>query len=235
MAKRFFDVILSTAVLVFCFPLIAAILLVVFLLTGENPVIIQTRKLALDKKGIRIIKIRTIKNLRQFKELENSSSQIFFKEGYSDYVPSFCRWLRKTGLDEIPQVINVLKGEMSFIGPRPLLENDLIIMKTNDLKYYNRRQNISSKPGITGCWQTYGDRTKGTSNLIELDELYENKKSFLFDFKIILKTFFILLTASHSDSIVMKKVDLKPGIYQYHGCSRVIFFYFYRLLSKNQI
>ena len=212
MEKRIIDILLTFAVIILCFPFIAAILFFVFLLTGKNPIIFQKRRIALNKKEIKIIKIRTIKDSKLFKQLEDASSQIFFKSGYADHVPPFCRLLRKTGLDEILQVINVLMGEMSFVGPRPLLEKDLILMRTNNLEYYYRREKINSKPGITGCWQIYGDRSKGSANLIELDELYESQKSFLLDVKIIFKTFFILLTASHSDSIVTNEMDIKGGI-----------------------
>jgi exopolysaccharide production protein ExoY len=200
--KRLIDVVLSVSIIFFCFPFIAAILSFVFLLTGENPIIFQKRKVALGKREIKLIKIRTIKNSKQFKKQEDACSQIFYKSGYVKYVPLFCRWLRKTGLDEILQVVNVLKGDMSFVGPRPLLKNDLIIMKKSSPAHYHRRTKINSRPGITGCWQVYGDRLKGTANLIELDEVYEYKKSFLLDLRIIIRTIFILMTASHSDSIV---------------------------------
>lgn len=213
MTKRFIDIFLSVSVLIFFFPFITAALVFVFFITGENPVIIHTRRISLNKKRIRIFKIRTIKNSKEFKKLEENSRQIFIKSGYSDFVPPFCRWLRKTGLDEILQVINVLKGDMSFIGPRPFLETDLITMKNNDFVLYLRRETIRSKPGITGYWQIYGDRTNGISNLIELDELYEKKKSVSFDLKILFKTFFILLTASHSDSIVTERIDIQNDLY----------------------
>ena len=202
MLKRIIDILLSISIIIFCFPFIAIISLFVFLITTKNPIIFQIRKLALNKKEIKIIKIRTIKDSKLFRQLDDVSSQIFFKNGYAEHVPSFCRLLRKTGLDEILQVINVIKGDMSLVGPRPLLEKDLIIMRTNDPAYYYKRQKINSKPGITGCWQVYGDRFKGSANLVELDELYENKKSFYLDLKILIKTIFILMTASHSDSIV---------------------------------
>ena len=203
MLKRIIDIILSLLVIIISSPLITLILLLVYLITGENPILIQERKISLDKKFIRIIKIRTIKDSKQFRELEQASDKIFIKKEYREFVPAFCKWLRKTGLDEMLQVINVLKGEMSFAGPRPLLETELIIMKEHEPSYYNRRKAINSKPGITGFWQINGDRLKGTKNLIELDEVYEKKKSFLFDLNILLKTFFIIITASHSDAIVI--------------------------------
>ena len=202
MLKRLIDIFISLVVIISCSPLIAAILFFVFLLTKEKPIFLQERKISLDKKEIKIIKIRTIRNSIQFLELKKLSQEIFFNKNYLMYVPSFCRWLRKTGLDEILQVINVLKGEMSLVGPRPLLESDLIIMKRTNPECYYRRTKIDSKPGITGFWQVFGQRTKGIVNLVELDEKYDKNKSVLFDFKIIFRTLLISLTASHSDSIV---------------------------------
>lgn len=91
---------------------------------------------------------------------------------------------------------------MSLVGSRPLLERDLLIMKKCEPDFYYKRTKIKSLPGITGYWQVYGDRSKGSQNLIELDENYEKQKSFRLDAKIILKSILIVLTASHSDSII---------------------------------
>ena len=153
----------------------------------------------MEKKSIRIIKIRTIKT-----KVPDSFSpdKIFIKNELRDFVPVFCRWLRKSGLDEILQLVNVIKGEMSLIGPRPLMESDLHFMKKYEPDYFLRRSKIKSKPGISGYWQIYGDREKGTQNLVELDEFYEKNKSISLDLHIIVKTFYILLTATHSDAII---------------------------------
>jgi len=210
MTKRLIDLVLSPIIIVLSIPFIVVILFLVIISTGQFPVIFQERKITLEKKSVQIIKIRTIRNrigvpFSSFKEVERISNNVFIKEEYEMYVPLFCRWLRKSGLDEILQVINVLKGEMSLIGPRPLLEADLEIMQRSDEEYYNRRTKINSKPGITGMWQVYGKRREGTANLIELEEFYEKEKSLLLDMKITLRTILVLLTASHSDSILKSK------------------------------
>jgi len=204
MLKRIIDISISLAIIIFFLPFIILILIYVLLITGNNPLIFQERKISLDKKGFKIIKIRTIKNSKQFLALDSNSSDIFIKVGYDKFVPPFCRWLRKSGFDEILQVLNVLKGEMSFVGPRPILAIDLLKMQIEENEYYQRRTKLNSKPGITGYWQVYGERIKGTENLIELDEKYEKEKSLLFDLKIIARTFFIFATASHSDSIIIE-------------------------------
>ena len=76
-------------------------------------------------------------------------------------------------------------------------------MKKYEPEFYCRRIKIKSLPGITGCWQVYGERSKGSKNLIELDDRFERQKSFRLDLKIILKSILVVLTASHSGSIII--------------------------------
>ena len=208
MLKKLVDITISLGVIIFFFPIIVLILLLVFITTGESPVFLQERKTSLEKNSIKIIKIRTIRSSNQFLELQKLSPNAFIKISYKKYVPLFCQWLRKTGLDEILQVINVLKGEMSLVGPRPLQEKDLIIIKNRESALYYKRVKINSKPGIAGYWQVYGNRLKGTKNLIELDEKYEKEKSLSLDLNILSKTFLILITATHSDAVMFE--DNRP-------------------------
>ena len=200
--KRILDVLISLLILIICMPLIAVILLIVFIVTNDSPLLTQERKIHLQKRGIKIIKIRTIRDSKSFYELEKKSDKVFKKEEYGDYVPLFCRYLRKTGIDELPQIINVLRGEMSLVGPRPLNIQDLQIMKRTQPQHYERRNRINSKPGITGCWQVYGKRDLGAENLLSEDKYYEQNKSLSLDIKIMIKTFSVIIMASHSDSIV---------------------------------
>ena len=94
----------------------------------------------------------------------------------------FGHFLRKTSIDELPQLINVLKGEMSFVGPRPL--------RVRYLPYYTKREDLrhTVKPGITGLAQVSGRNAITWDNRLELDAVYVEKQSFLYDFKILLKT-----------------------------------------------
>jgi len=200
--KRFLDVLISLFIIIICTPLIAVILFIVSVVTDDSPLLTQERKIHLTKRGIKIIKIRTIKNSKSFYELEKKSGKVFNKEEYEDYVPLFCRYLRKTGIDELPQIINVLRGEMSLVGPRPLNVQDLEIMNRKQPHHYERRNKVFSKPGITGYWQVYGKRDLGAENLLTEDEYYEQNKSLSLDLKIMIKTFLVIITARHSDSIV---------------------------------
>ena len=113
----------------------------------------------------------------------------------------FTKWLRRTGLDELPQIYNVLVGHMSIVGPRPLMLQDLQILEKESPQNYLLRESIKSKPGLTGMWQIFGDRSKGVENLIGLDLFYEAEKSFRLDLKIFFFTIPIVLFAKNSDAI----------------------------------
>jgi len=97
-------------------------------------------------------------------------------------VTKFGRFLRKTSLDEIPQLINVLKGEMSLVGPRP--EMPFIASTYTDF----HRERLKILPGITGLWQLSGDRRKAIHENMEYDLYYTNNMSFFLDLAILLET-----------------------------------------------
>lgn len=97
------------------------------------------------------------------------------------------RFLRKTSLDELPQLINVLKGEMSLVGPRPVIEEELEEYKDKIDKF------LSVKPGVTGYWQVSGRSDVGYPERVDLELYYVNKQSITFDIKILLKTVLIVI------------------------------------------
>ena len=95
--------------------------------------------------------------------------------------------LRKTSLDELPQFINVLRLEMSIVGPRPIVESEII-------KYGSIISKVHSiKPGITGLWQVSGRNNLSYKRRVLLDSIYVNNISFLMDLRIIIRTFGVLL------------------------------------------
>ena len=208
--KNTLDFVSSLLLLILSLPVILVLLLTIFIITGQSPIIIQERRLSFDNKKIKMIKLRTIKGNGPIRESINNSSEILFRYDLKKYVPPFCGWLRKSGLDELTQLINVLKGEMSLVGPRPLTVSDLEIMKKYEPEIHERREMLKSKPGITGYWQIFGDRNKGLENLVALDEYYDRKKSSLLDLRLLLSTIVLVMTARHSDSIIdSKTIDLK--------------------------
>jgi lipopolysaccharide/colanic/teichoic acid biosynthesis glycosyltransferase len=112
--------------------------------------------------------------------------------------------MRKSGFDELPQIYNVLAGQMSMVGPRPLMIQDLETLKNEFQTHYKIRDTIKVKPGITGVWQLFGDRNLGAENLIGLDLFYVENQSFRLDLKIIGTTIPIILLAKNADSIALR-------------------------------
>ena len=201
MSKRAFDIIFSILLLPVLIPLIAVFAVIIFFVNKQSPFFIQDRGITLEKFRLKIIKLRTISDFGGNENFSTMNKNIFFKSFHQKNISKFGSWLRKTGLDEIPQVFNVLKGDMSFVGPRPLMISDLKLLKKNDWKYYNLRNSFTSKPGITGLWQIFCNRDEGAKNLIALEKIYEDMKSFKYDLKVLLYTIPVVLTANNADAV----------------------------------
>ncbi|MBU0561629.1 MAG: sugar transferase [Bacteroidota bacterium] len=129
------------------------------------------------------------------------SGDIFYKPEHTEKLTKFSKWLRIWGLDELPQLFNVVTGKMSLIGPRPLMLSDLEILKQKYPQQYLKRESFNSVTGISGLWQIYGQREKGIDNLIDLEAEYEESGSFVFDLKLIFATIPVIIFANHSDAI----------------------------------
>jgi lipopolysaccharide/colanic/teichoic acid biosynthesis glycosyltransferase len=196
--KVLFDWMFALLALLVTMPLLIVVAAILFFIFQGNPFYFQRRALSLNKKIFTIIKFRT---MPADAPVPACLEEVFSKNAAAQNIPAFCYWLRKTGLDELPQVLNVLIGDMSFIGPRPLSVEDLRMIKESSPEYYAQRSRLHSRPGITGFWQVFGDRKGGTKNLIEMDEAYEQRKSLFLDVYLILKTLPIMLFADHSDAV----------------------------------
>ncbi len=205
--KNALDLFFGIVLIVLTSPFTLIVTVILSFLFRSSPFIIQERGITYENKAFKIIKFKTIKPDKT-KEIFISNN-IFFKNQLEQNVPVFCRWLRRSGLDELPQLVNVIKGEMSLIGPRPLMVNDLEILKNKFPEYYYKRNQIKAKPGITGLWQTYGKREEGVKNLILLDLEYDNMFSFSLDIKIIISTIPLILKGKNSDAILNGKGETK--------------------------
>lgn len=197
-------------------PILLIISLIIFLETGSNPLFIQKRGLSISNRNFYIYKFRTLKN----SILPSGENEIFNKINSSGLILFTGRLLRKTGLDELPQLINIIRGEMSFIGPRPLSIEDLKLIKNESHAFHEKRASIKLKPGITGYWQVYGSRELGIKNLIELDTYYYQKHCLRLNIKILFKTFKVMLFAMHMDSInplINKPVNKKLKVFSSAG------------------
>jgi len=197
--KRLLDITLSIFLLLLTFPILVLVAVLLFIELKKSPVFIQERGITLNSFRFKIVKFKTIKHSKNV--AINSNNNIFYKPSLETSLTKFSNWLRKTGLDELPQLLNVVAGNMSLIGPRPLMLSDLELMKQKYPEFYAKRDQFFSKPGISGLWQIYGERDKGVENLIKLEAEYEKNSSLILDLRLMLATIPIVLFASHSDAI----------------------------------
>lgn len=180
--KPFIDFIISLLALVLLSPILLFISILLALVNRGNPFFVQARP-GKDGEVFNIIKFKTMTD-------EKKSSGELLPD--SERLTWVGKIIRKTSMDEIPQLLNVFKGEMSIVGPRPLL--------VEYLPLYNKRQNKRHqvKPGITGWAQVNGRNSVSWDDKFSLDVYYVENLNFLLDVRIILKT--------------IKKVIISEGI-----------------------
>jgi lipopolysaccharide/colanic/teichoic acid biosynthesis glycosyltransferase len=120
-----------------------------------------------------------------------AEGQVIYKMTNDRRITALGNFLRKTSLDELPQFVNVLKGEMSLVGPRPPIPYECEIY---DL--WHRRRILEMKPGITGLWQVKGRSRRTFDEMVRLDLKYINEWSLWLDLKIILKTPWVMISGN---------------------------------------
>jgi len=140
------------------------------------PIFFSQERIGLKKKTFKIIKIRTLKK---------NTPNIGTHELKNSNMLKNSKWIRKTKLDEFPQLINVLKGDLNLVGPRPGLVTQKILLEERSLKNI-----FLVKPGITGLAQILGYDMSDPKKLAEIDEAYIINRTFILDFLIIVGTFF---------------------------------------------
>lgn len=170
--KSIIDLILAFIGFVFFSPIFLIVMIGLFLANNGKPFFFQSRP---GKNGevFNIIKFKTMNDKKDINGCLLPDVERLTKLG---------TFVRKTSLDEIPQLLNVLKGDMSLIGPRPLLPEYLLLYN----EFQKQRHNV--KPGITGWAQVNGRNAISWSQKFEYDIWYVNNISFNLDFKILLKT-----------------------------------------------
>ncbi len=174
--KRVLDVVISIIALIVLAPLFLAIITAIKLET-PGPAIFKQKRAGLNSKPFHIYKFRTMKKTAP--SLTPSRALVDSKK----YITKVGSFLRKTSLDELPQIINVLKGEMSIIGPRPL-----IFVESKILKLRRKKKIDRIYPGITGLAQINGRDTLDIYEKIAYDEYYLKHISFFLDIKIFIIT-----------------------------------------------
>jgi undecaprenyl phosphate N,N'-diacetylbacillosamine 1-phosphate transferase len=181
--KPSLDILAAIILLVITLPIWLIISLFIKL-DSPGPIIFKQVRIGKDGKEFLIYKFRTM-----YQDVPSQG-----RSPISDDDPRITRvgkFLRKTSLDELPQLINIIKGEMSFVGPRP--EQKLIVDK-----YYTNyeKQRFLVKPGITGLWQISLDRTKPIHENLQYDFTYINNVSLFMDLKILFKTIIIMFRSN---------------------------------------
>jgi O-antigen biosynthesis protein WbqP len=162
--------------LVILSPLFLIVALVIFIEDGF-PVFFTQRRVGINYSFFKIYKFRSMK-----KNTPNVATHLLTNP--DQYLLKIGKFIRKTSLDELPNLINILKGEMVFVGPRPALYNQ------NDLMEFRLATGVSKlKPGITGWAQINGRDELSIADKVKLEQEYMYKKSILFDIEIIIKTF----------------------------------------------
>jgi len=192
-AKRLFDVLVGTALLLLLLPLLVAVA-VAIKLDSAGPVFFVQDRFGLNKRRFRILKFRTMRadaeaRMQELEHLNEKSGPIF-KIKNDPRITRIGRWLRKTSIDELPQLINVLFGEMSIVGPRPLSVRDALRM---ELAWQKRR--FSVKPGVTCLWQVSGRSNLSFEQWMELDLEYIDHWSLKLDASILLRTIPAIMSA----------------------------------------
>lgn len=170
--KRMLDIAISLAALVVLSPLMIAVVLLI-IATDGTPVLFRQERAGYKGQPFTLLKFRSMRN-----ELGPGGAPL----PDSERITSLGRFLRRTSIDELPQLWNVLKGDMSLIGPRPLL--------VEYLPYYSERELMrhSVSPGITGLAQVSGRNTLLWDDRLELDVQYVENWTLWLDFKILLRT-----------------------------------------------
>lgn len=190
--KRFFDVVFSLLALLVLSPVLLIVALLVRLRLGR-PVVFQQERPGLNEGIFKLYKFRSMTDAR------DSEGDLLPDV---DRLSSFGKLLRATSLDELPELVNILKGDMSFIGPRPLL--------VRYLPLYNavQRRRHEVRPGLSGLAQVYGRNSLSWDEKFNLDVFYVNHLSIMMDLKIFfltLKTVVSKKGINSDDNVTMEE------------------------------
>ncbi len=189
-SKRYLDIILAVVGLLLLIPVFFIVAVLIKIEDPKASVFFKQIRVGKDGKTFCMYKFRSmVMNAEQLIETllnQNESSGAIFKMKEDPRVTKIGRFIRKTSIDELPQLWNVLKGEMSLVGPRPPLPREV-----ESYSDYHK-QRLSVIPGCTGLWQVTGRSSVGFEKMVELDLYYIRKRHFFYDIKIICKTFIVM-------------------------------------------
>jgi exopolysaccharide biosynthesis polyprenyl glycosylphosphotransferase len=188
--KRFFDCAGALVLSIVLSPLLLAVAIATKL-ESPGPVLFrQRRSLSGSGESFNIYKFRSMQEEAEKgrTSLKNDSSGPLFKVRNDPRVTRVGRFIRRYSIDELPQLINVFRGEMSLVGPRPLPVEDFEQLSTDDAIHSLHRHRSFMKPGLTGLWQISGRSDLGFREMVLLDVYYIENHTHLFDLEILLRT-----------------------------------------------
>lgn len=194
--KRFFDICLSAAALVVLSPLLLVIAILIYL-EDKGPVIYSQTRIGKDGRAFKLYKFRSMcvdadEKLKDLQKLNERDGPVF-KIKNDPRVTKIGKFIRKTCIDELPQLVNIIKGDMSIVGPRPPLPNEV--------EQYNsyQKQRLLVVPGLTCYWQIQKGEETTFDEWVELDLKYIKERSILLDFRLILLTFKVILSGKGAE------------------------------------
>lgn len=193
--KRTVDLICSLAALIILSP-IFLIIAIAIKLESKGTVLFSQERIGYNGRVFKMYKFRSMvanaEELKKKLEEKNEMDGPMFKMKEDPRVTKVGKFIRRTSIDELPQLINILKGEMSLVGPRPSLPNE--VRKFDDWML----ERLSVKPGLTCYWQVGGRNDIDFEDWMRLDIKYVRERNTLLDFKLIFKTFFVLFGDEHA-------------------------------------
>ena len=187
--KRIIDIVASFTGLIVLSPLMLVVSILIKL-ESKGEVIFKQKRVGLNGKEFYMYKFRSMvinaEELKAELESQNEMSGPMFKMKDDPRITKIGKFIRKTSIDELPQLINVIKGDMSLVGPRPSLPKEVEEFETW------MRERLEVKPGLTCIWQVSGRNNIDFEDWMKLDIKYVRERSFTLDMKLILKTVLVL-------------------------------------------
>ena len=187
--KRIIDILCSIIAIILLSPLLLVVAISIRM-ESKGKVIFSQIRVGLNGKQFKIYKFRSMvenaEKLRKNLDDKNEVSGPMFKMKHDPRITKVGRYIRKTSIDELPQLINVLKGDMSLVGPRPSLPSEVINFESWMLK------RLKVKPGLTCYWQVCGRSNIEFQEWMKLDIKYVNEMGIITDIKLIVKTILVL-------------------------------------------
>ncbi|MFS8354562.1 sugar transferase [Bacillus nitratireducens] len=188
--KRLMDMVGALCGLILLLPIFFIVALLIKLEDPKGPIFFKQNRVGKNEKEFGMYKFRSMVTgaEEKLKELlqHNEVSGAMFKMKDDPRVTKIGKFIRKTSIDELPQLLNVLKGEMSLVGPRPPLPREVKEYTSYD------KQRLLVTPGCTGLWQVTERNSVGFKEMVELDLTYIQHRSLWFDVKLIFKTVLVL-------------------------------------------